>query len=99
MKLYLWSKIITLFMLIRKTIELTGYTLEELIQKPISELIYEDDVNRIKKMYDECIESINKTDINKLRCNHKTEGIHWCQIKATRILWENSPAMLHWSRY
>jgi PAS domain S-box-containing protein len=80
-----------------KTFELSGYTVDEFINKPISEIIYKDDLKNIKKMYEERIKGIHNTSFNRLRYYHKNDGIHWCQIKATRMLWDGKPAMLVFS--
>jgi len=79
----------------KKTLELTGYSFQELEKLEFIELIHPDDremvINKHKRRLDgEHIESVYN-----FRIIDKQGNVHWLEINAVLIEWQNRPATLN----
>ena len=78
-----------------KTIDVTGYSREELIIKPFAELIHPDDREKVAKNHLKRLRGENTPGIYDFRIIDKTGRIKWAEINAVLITWMGKPATLN----
>lgn len=77
-----------------KTIELTGYTAEELGSKSFLDFIHPEDRDFAAKEYTARIEGTKKSSSYSLRIITKSNEIKWVIVNSALIEWEGKPASL-----
>jgi len=78
-----------------KTIDVTGYSREELISKPFAELIHPDDREKVARNHLKRLKGENTPEIYDFRIIDKSGHIKWTEINAVRITWLGQPATLN----
>lgn len=75
--------------------DLTGFTQEELIDKPFTRFIHPDDQELVFRNYLRRLESRGFRDDYIFRFLDREGGVHWVKTNAIRIEWEGKPATLN----
>ncbi len=71
-----------------------GIPKEQLIGKPIAEIIHPDDHELVLGRYEKRISGEEVPEKYEFRIVDSSGNTHWVKIHATRILWEEKPALL-----
>ena len=77
-----------------KTLELTGYTYQDLAARPFPEVIHPDDRKRAIETYEKIVRDAAVPPTHEFRILCKEGETRWVQINAAKITWENQPAVL-----
>ncbi|MFQ5865683.1 MAG: PAS domain S-box protein, partial [bacterium] len=78
-----------------KTMEITGYSEEELTTKPFVEFIYPEDRKMVAERYQRRLRGEEIPHVYSFRIVDKEGNIKWLDINAVRIFWEERPATLN----
>ncbi len=78
----------------RRGLELAGYSLEEVKNRPFLEFIHSDDRARALKLYQETIEGEGTKQANLFRIVDKWGMLRWCHVGSVRIEWDGKPGAL-----
>lgn len=78
-----------------KTIDVTGYSREELVLKPFIEIIHPDDKEKVAKNYMRRIKGDDIPEIYDFRIIDKKGRTKWLEINAVKITWMGKPATLN----
>ncbi|MDQ1350245.1 MAG: hypothetical protein QG657_546 [Acidobacteriota bacterium] len=78
-----------------KTIEILGFTQEELANKPFAELIHPDDKEMVVVRHKRRLQGERFEDVYSFRIVSKNQQVKWVEIKPILILWEGRPATLN----
>jgi two-component system, cell cycle sensor histidine kinase and response regulator CckA len=81
----------------RKTVEITGYSKDELTIMPFSELVHTGDKVMYEAHYRK-LEEDNVPDIFSFRILNKEMEELWVELSAISIIWESRPAALNFLR-
>ena len=78
-----------------RTTELTGYSQEELISRPLIEFIHPDDRQMVSERTVKHFKNIEIPNIYSFRIVCKSGDIKWVEISVALITWEGKPATLN----
>ena len=81
-----------------RTLQLTGYAVEELAAMPFTDLIHPEDRQRVLDNYQKRMTGKQITSTYTFRFINKQKKILWGQISAVPITWDNRPATLNFVR-
>ncbi|MCX5781136.1 MAG: PAS domain S-box protein [Elusimicrobia bacterium] len=79
----------------QKTVDLLGFSREELIDKPFAGLIHPEDAAMVIKNYKNRIQEKSFVGVYSFRLVSKNGSIKWVEINATLIQWGGRPATLN----
>gem|GEM_PF-1328254 len=82
----------------QSTLNLLGYTQEELLSKPFMEFIHPDDRQKVLENYTARLKGVNTIPIYSFRVVTKQEKVRWVEIQAVHISWQGKPASLNFLR-
>ncbi|MFH2059352.1 MAG: PAS domain S-box protein [Pseudomonadota bacterium] len=82
----------------QKTAQISGYTIDELKNTPFGELIHPDDRDLVKENYFRRLKGEDIPSTYSFKAISKNGDTIHIQINAARILWEDQPAILYFSR-
>ena len=77
-----------------KTLDITGYSREQLLSAPFLSFIHPEDVKLVGKHYQNRLQEKDMPESYSARIRHKNGAIKWLEIRAIRIDWEARPAVL-----
>ncbi len=77
-----------------KILIITGYSEKEIIGKPFTNLIYQDDIRRVKNRYKSIIKEKIVHSSYEFRILRKNKSICWCQQNETMIEWAGKKAVM-----
>jgi PAS domain S-box-containing protein len=77
-----------------KGLEITGYSLKEIVDRPLLELVYPDDRKAAQESYSRRIAGEAIPANQEFRVLPKDGSIRWAQVNAAVITWEGRPAIL-----
>jgi len=75
--------------------ELTGYSQQDLISRPVIQFIHPDDRLVVAERYVKRFKSIEIPNINSFRIVCKSGDIKWVELSAALVTWEGRPATLN----
>jgi PAS domain S-box-containing protein len=78
-----------------KTVEITGYSEQELMSRPFVDFIHPDDRAMVAERYQKRIAGEHPPDVYPFRVIDKSGNIKWMEIHAVSINWERRPATLN----
>ena len=78
-----------------KVQEVTGYSKEEIMERPLLHFVHEDDRDAVAGHYLAAFAKGSRADSQKFRIKVKDESFRWVEMKSVIIEWENMPAMLY----
>jgi PAS domain S-box-containing protein len=78
----------------RRTMELTGYSQEELTSRPFVEFIHPEDQPWVDERYRQLLEGIYTPNIYNFRGLSKSGDIKWVEVTVVLITWEGRDAVL-----
>jgi len=78
-----------------KTIEITGYSHEELTSKPFAELIHPDDRHMVLERHTRRLKGEEFPHIYPFRMVDRAGNVKWVEINAVLVTWEGRPATLN----
>jgi PAS domain S-box-containing protein len=78
-----------------KTLEMTGFSLEELMSRPFPDFVYADDRDMVVTNYNNRLEGGLSLPVYEFRIMHKNGSIIWVEIKAALITWGGRNATLN----
>ncbi len=78
----------------KKTVEITGYTKEEILSKQFLELIHPEDREKVYEYYIKQLKGENIPKKYIFRIIDKFGNIKWVEIKPVRLHWRGKPATL-----
>ncbi|MBN2891771.1 MAG: PAS domain S-box protein [Bacteroidales bacterium] len=78
----------------KKTIDILGYTAEEIIDKPFSFFIHPDDLNLVSERNQDRLNGKNPPNIYKFRIITKFKKIKWLEMTTVLIDWHGKPATM-----
>lgn len=81
-----------------RTLQLTGYTVEELALMPFTSLIHPEDRKRVLDNYRKRLAGEQIPSTYTFRVINKQQRILWAQISVVRIVWDGRPAALNFVR-
>ncbi len=81
-----------------RTLQLTGYTTEELARMPFTALIYPEDRQRVLDNYRKRLAGEQIPSTYTFRVINKQQRTLWGQISVVRIVWDGRPAALNFVR-
>lgn len=81
-----------------RTLEILGYSAEELSELPYMELIHPDDRLIVQRVKDRRVSLGETTSIYSVRVRTKAGKEMWAQISSVPIFWEDKPATLNFVR-
>jgi len=73
----------------------TGYTPEELGERPFTEYIHEDERKEVETMMSKLSGGLESPDIKSFKFVVKDGALRWMEMKVKRITWDEQPATLH----
>ena len=76
-------------------IEISGFTFEEIVQKPFVEFIHPDDQKIVYERYESRLKGEELITVYPFRMVNKEGHIRWVEIRPVVITWENRPATLN----
>jgi len=79
-------------------LKITGCTLDELLDQPITRFIHADDLNRVMGIHRRRMIGENITDYYEFRGATRTGEEHWIEANAVAIEWQGRPAALAFLR-
>jgi len=79
----------------RKTVEIMGYTKEELLSMPFVRLIHPDDRSMVLERYRKRLRGERLPQVYPFRIVRKDGQIRWLEISAVRVKWEGRLATLN----
>jgi len=82
----------------RKTMELSGYTEQELTNVPFSKFLYPDDKDMVMDIHRKRLQGLEIPATYSFRVIMKTGEIVWVEAGAVFVTWEGSPATLSFLR-
>lgn len=74
---------------------LTGYSSEDLLEKPFDEIIYEEDLETANKFHEKRLLGQIKNQKNKFRIVRKNGEIRWVESEGIQFMWNNKLATLN----
>jgi PAS domain S-box-containing protein len=77
-----------------KSLELSGYSRDELAAKPFTELVHPDDRDLVDERHRKRIRREDVPASYEFRILHKDSQTRWVEINAVMITWEGRPAVL-----
>jgi PAS domain S-box-containing protein len=77
-----------------KAVEITGYSREELNNKPFTELIHPDDRKMVIERYRKRLKGEEVSPVYPLRFIDKEGNIKWMELNAVAFSWKGNPASL-----
>ena len=78
----------------RQTLELTGYSREEILSKSFLEIIHPDDRKKVYTYYTKRLKGENVPQKYDFRIVDKYGNIKWVEIKPIMLQWKEKPAVL-----
>jgi PAS domain S-box-containing protein len=78
----------------KRGIEPTGYSPEEMVEKPFLEFVHRDDRKLVTELYRGHMAGQIKSSNDEFRFISKDGSSRWAQMNAVRIIWEGRPAIL-----
>jgi PAS domain S-box-containing protein len=78
-----------------RTIELSGYSAEELNSKPFIQMVHPQDRDAVHKSYIKLTNSEAVPARYTFRAMHKDTSVRWVEISVVMISWEGAPATLN----
>jgi len=78
-----------------RTVEFTGYSVEDILLKPFIEFIHPDDREMVADRHMRRLQGEDAPDVYPFRIIKKTGETIWVEINATLIDWEGRPATLN----
>mgnify|MGYP000937134844 FL=1 len=78
-----------------RTVELTGYSLEELIDKDITDIIFPDDLDKFAGAQSASLASSSGPATSSFRIVRRDQSILWTQNNCVFMPWEGRPAILN----
>jgi PAS domain S-box-containing protein len=78
-----------------KTIEITGYSRQQLASMPFTELIHPDDVEMVTDRHMRRLQGETLPSVYSFRIVDATGNVKWVEINAILISWEGQPATLN----
>jgi PAS domain S-box-containing protein len=82
----------------QSTLNLLGYTQEELHSKPFIEFIQTDDRQMVNERYTARSKGVTSNPIYSFKIVTKQEKVRWVEIQTVNISWQGKPALLHFLR-
>lgn len=82
----------------KKTMELSGYSREEILNTPFTEMIHPDDRAIALERYGNLLQGEDQTPIHTFRIFKKDGHVLWAENHTVRIIWEERPATLNFIR-
>jgi PAS domain S-box-containing protein len=79
----------------RKTVEMSGYSREELLSMPFSNFIHPDDMAIMIEMHSQRLKGEPLTNSHPIRTIDKNGNIRWVDVNGVSITWEGQPATLN----
>lgn len=76
-----------------KLLEMVGYTLEEVKEKPFGQFIYPDDRALVQENHQKRLDGMANLRY-QIRVFTRHEGLRWFEISGVRIDWKGNPAVL-----
>jgi PAS domain S-box-containing protein len=77
-----------------KTLELSGYSLDELMSRPFPEFVFFEDREGVVSLYNDIIAGKNLIPISQFRLLTKKGSMIWVEVKAAMISWGGRNATL-----
>ncbi len=81
-----------------RTIEVSGYSEEELISNPFIAMVHPQDRDMVQQNYIQRLRGKTAPVDYAFRCLHKDGSLIWVELSAVRISWEGMPATLNFLR-
>lgn len=81
-----------------RTIELSGYSENELRSNPFITVVHPEDRDMVQQNYLRRLNAKPVPESYTFRCLHKDGSIKWVELSAVRISWEGRPATLNFLR-
>ncbi len=81
-----------------KTLELTGYTEDELAETPFINIIHPEDRDMVVERYTKRLGSEEVSTSHSFRVIDKEGNVFWAMLNAVLITWEGKPATLNFIR-
>jgi len=81
-----------------KTLKLTGYTEEEILNMPFIELIHPEDRAMVMERHMRQLQGEDAPTTYSFRALRKNGELFWVEINAVRTIWERRPATLNFIR-
>lgn len=78
-----------------KVSSITGYSAEELASKEFADLVHPDDQAMVVENYDRRLKGEKTTSQDPFRLIDKSGHVHWVEINAVQIAWNERPATLN----
>ncbi|MFC1857716.1 PAS domain S-box protein [Thermodesulfobacteriota bacterium] len=78
-----------------KTLELFGYSEDELTSRPIVEYVHPDDRKRVMKQYIKRLKGEENPHVPPFKIINQEGDIRWVEIQAALTSWERNPAILN----
>lgn len=79
----------------KKALDLTGYTASEISKKPFLEIVHPEDRSMVLERYLERLKGSSNIGLYSFRILCKNGDVHWIEINAVFLLWEDRPATLN----
>ena len=77
-----------------KTIDITGYSREQLLSRPFFDFVHPEDVGLVGGHYRSRLQGQATPESYSARILHKSGTVKWIEIRAILIEWEGQPAIL-----
>lgn len=77
------------------TIELTGYSFDEILSLPVNQFIYPDDRKLTDSMRLNYTDPVKENSRYQFRVLKKDNSFRWVEMNTIKISWEGKPAALH----
>jgi PAS domain S-box-containing protein len=77
-----------------KTLEISGYSLNELLAKPFIELVHPDDRSIIRDRYRQRLQGKDVSNLYPHRVIGKKGNVKWVEVNNVLISWQDKPAIL-----
>jgi PAS domain S-box-containing protein len=74
--------------------EITGYSIEEITNKPFTEFIHPDDRDKVWEVYQQRLSGRDIPVDYVMRVIHRDGRIKWVETKSVLFEWDNQPAVL-----
>lgn len=77
-----------------KTLDMTGYSKEEIYSTPFIELIHPEDRSEVQKEFQERLSGEETSATYTIRTITKSGEVKWLIVNSAQIMWEGKPALL-----
>jgi PAS domain S-box-containing protein len=74
--------------------EITGYSIEEITNKPFIEFIHPEDRDKVWETYQQRLSGREVPKVFPMRIIHRDGSVKWVETKSVLFEWENQPAVL-----